>query len=108
MQASHWCAHDRDAMAWSVVDFAYTHHNDLLKPALLQVTLDEKSPTELLQLLHEVLGLLEPAQQAAGRQSEPAEVAARRLSLFLRLLKFPFPGDDACVEYRIGLASVVS
>ncbi len=60
-----------------------------------QVTFDEKSPHELLQILNDVFAALDSAHERDVRD-EPPEVAGPRMINFLAILKFPLP-PDVCV-----------
>ena len=67
-----------------------------------QVSFDEKSPTELLQLLNDVFAELDKAHRVDVRD-EPPEVAAPRMINFLHVIKFPLP-PDVCVPGSRGIA----
>ena len=59
---------------------------------LYQVTFDEKSPQELLQILNDVLAELDSAHERDVRDEVP-EVTGPRIINFLAVLKFPLPPD---------------
>ncbi len=64
----------------------------LLPAACAQVTFDEKSPQELLQILNDICAGLDSAHERDIRDEAPEATGVRLLS-FLAVLKFPLPPD---------------
>jgi hypothetical protein len=60
----------------------------------VQVTFDELTPVELLQLLNDVLAFLDEAHKVDVRYEAP-EVAGPRITGFLAVLRFTIPKDPA-------------
>lgn len=65
-----------------------------------QVTFDEKSATDLLQTLNEVLSAIDPQQ--TFDHDEPEDATITRMLSFLVMLKFPIPEQQ---DFRMGLAT---
>ena len=81
-QAAVHAAHRRVTVAaWSTIP-----------PFVRQVTFDEKSPQELLQILNDVCAALDSSHDRDVRDEAP-EVTGHRLLTFLSVLKFPLPAD---------------
>ncbi|CAM9842685.1 unnamed protein product [Discosporangium mesarthrocarpum] len=75
------------------------------------VDFDEKSPADLLQVLTEVLGTIDPEQAASfNSRDEPENATAARILSFLVVLKFnvqEHQNDDFCNGLIAGDKSVV-
>lgn len=61
-------------------------------PPRPQVTFDEKSPQELLQILNDVCAALDSVHERDVRDEAPDQLGFRLVS-FLAVLKFPLPPD---------------
>ena len=66
-----------------------------------QVSFDEKSPADLLQVLNEIFSAIDPQQ--TSEQDEPDDAGTTRLLSFLVMLKFPIP-EHQRDDFRRGLA----
>lgn len=60
----------------------------------MQVTFDELTPVELLQLLNDVLAYLDESHKVDVRYEAP-EMAGPRVTNFLAVLRFTMPKDPA-------------
>ncbi len=65
---------------------------------LTLVSFDKKSPTELLQMLQDVVEEVSPEQKANLREEAP-EFTAQRLFDFFWMLKYKSPISDAYVKH---------
>lgn len=77
----------------------YAHRKSLLTTyhfhlcCVIQVTFDEKSPTELLEAVNDVLAELDAAHKVDLRDEPPDNTAARMLNM-LSVCKYQFPTSD--------------